>query len=134
MNLFEDDLIREYQEWKTANPNSFNWGSYVNVKADLHTALTFAKFYSPELFEKEGCLILNDRYDEGLFNSWMEECQGNKTTIEKMMNLYELNDFFHIIRKEDEEDIQLRALGEVLKQFWSMTFKLNYPNRNILVA
>lgn len=64
----------------------------------------------------------------------MEDCQGNKTTIEKMMNLYELNDFFHINRKEDEEDIQLRALGEVLKQFWSMTFKLNYPNRNILVA
>lgn len=47
----------------------------------------------------------------------MEDCQGNKTTIEKMMNLYELNDFFHINRKEDEEDIQLRALGEVLKHF-----------------
>lgn len=41
MNLFEDDLIREYQEWKTANPNSFNWWSYVNLKADLHTALVF---------------------------------------------------------------------------------------------
>lgn len=133
MNLFEDDLIKEYQEWKLANPNSFNWWSYVNLKADLQTALAFAKFFSPELIEKEDCLILKDRYEDGLFNSWMEDCQGNKTEIEKMMNLYELNDFFHINRKDDEEEIQLRALGEVLKHFWSMTFKLNYPNRNIVI-
>ena len=44
MNLFNDDLIKEYQEWKKANPNSFNWGSDVNLKADLQTALGFAKF------------------------------------------------------------------------------------------
>ena len=63
----------------------------------------------------------------------MEDCDGNKTTIEKMMNLFELNDFFYMNRKEDKEDIQLRALREVLKYFWLMTFKLNYPNRNNVI-
>ena len=51
-----------------------------------------------------------------------------------MMNLYEVNDFFHINRNENEdEDTQVQILGEVLKHFWSMSFKQNFPKRNIAV-
>jgi len=134
MNLFNDELIREYQEWKKANPNSFNWWSYVNLKADLQTALGFAKFFSPQLLEVDGCLILKDKFQKELLESWKEQFKDDKTSIEKMMNLYEVNDFFHINRNENEdEDAQVQVLGEVLKHFWSMTFKQNFPKRNIAV-
>jgi hypothetical protein len=134
LKLFDDDLIKEYQEWRGANPESFSWWSYVNMKSDLQTALAFAKFFSPELIEIEGCLILKDKYDEALFKDWVDECKDDKTCIEKMMNIYELNDFFHINRNETEyEDRQFEALGDVLKHFWSMSFKHNYPNRNIII-
>lgn len=131
--MFNDDLIAEFQEWKGANPN-FTWWSYINLKADLQTALGFAKFFSPELIENDGCLILKDKYEEELFVSWSENCNGDKTAIEKMMNLYELSDFFHINRNEaEDEEAQINALGEVLKHFWSMAFKQKYSSRNIVV-
>jgi hypothetical protein len=134
VKLFDDDLIKEYTQWKDANPKAFNWWNYVNMKADLQTALAFAKFFSPELIEIDGCLILKDKYDEQLFKDWVDECKNDKTCIEKMMNLYELNDFFHINRNEmEDEERQLEALGDVLKHFWSMSFKQHYPNRNIII-
>jgi hypothetical protein len=134
MKLFDDELIEEYQQWKKANPNSFNWWSYVNLKADLQTALAFAKFFSPELIEIDGCLILKDRYDEVLFHDWKKACGNDKTSIEKMMNLYELNDFFHInVNEMEDDEEQVKVLGDVLKHYWSMAFKQGYPNRNIII-
>jgi hypothetical protein len=134
MKLFDDHLIEEYQQWKKANSNSFNWWSYVNMKADLQTALAFAKFFSPELIEKDGCLILEDRYEEKLFHDWKKACSDDKTSIEKLMNLYELNDFFHInVNDMEDEEGQVNALGNVLKYYWSMAFKQRYPNRNIII-
>ena len=43
--MFSDKLIPEYIEWKSVNKETFNWWSFVNMKADLQTALGFAKFF-----------------------------------------------------------------------------------------
>lgn len=131
MFLFQDDLVNEYSEFKKANPNSFNWWSYVNMKSDLQTALGFAKLFYPEVVEIEDCLILKDRYSHELYNQWKSK-SNDKTTIEKMMNLYQINDFFHINRNQDEdEESQQIAFGKVLQHFWEQSFKERFPNRII---
>ncbi len=127
-------MIKEFIEYKNANPNNFNWWNYVNVKADLQTALAFAKFFYPEIVEIEGYFLLKDKYNEELFESWKLEFKNEKVCVEKMMNLYELKDFFHInINVEEEENEQTKILGNILKLFWSMSFKKRFPDRNILV-
>lgn len=133
-NLFEENIISEYNEWKNANPNNFNWWKYVNVKADLQTALGFAKFFYPDIIEVEGCFLLKDKYNTEIFNGWKKCCNNAKTEIEKMMNLYEVADFFHINRTEGEdEEIQIIALGNVLKYLWTLGFKDRFPNKKINV-
>ena len=57
MNLFKDDVVSEYQKWKKVNPNNFSWWNFINMKADLDTALAFAKFYCPEIIEIEEIII-----------------------------------------------------------------------------
>lgn len=134
MRLFNDDLIEEYSEWKAANPDNFSWWSFVNMKANLDTALAFAKFFSPEIIDIEGYFLLKDKFSKELFESWKAECNWDKTNVEKMMNLYQLRDFFHInISDEQNEDEKLKALGKVLKFFWETSFKNAYPNRQIEV-
>jgi hypothetical protein len=64
MALFPDQTIKEYMDYKKANPNHFNWWSYINIKADLQTA--FAKFYYPEIVEEQGYFLLKDKYTEDL--------------------------------------------------------------------
>jgi hypothetical protein len=136
MNLFEDELVKEFMEWKNANSNTFTWWNFVNMKADLQTALGFAKFFYPEIIEIDGCFILKDKYDKRIFDAWKAECNDDKTCIEKMMNLYEVADFFHMnttFDKEEDEEEQIKALGNVLKLFWSMSFKERFPDRKIFV-
>lgn len=50
------------------------------------------------------------------------------------MNLYELKDFFHINVNEDEDiSMQIPILGDILKLFWSMSFKQRFPFRKTSV-
>lgn len=134
MDFFSDNIIGEYVEWKKANENKFSWWNYVNLKADLKTALAFAKFFSPELIQYKGCIILKDKFNKENFDLWQAECNFQKTDIEKIVNLYEVADFFHInTGADDNYNEQLYALGQVLKYYWSISFKEQFPNNNIVV-
>ncbi|WP_346354352.1 hypothetical protein [Azotosporobacter soli] len=122
----------EFMKWKEANRDSFNWWSYVNLKADLQTALGFAKFYWPEIVEVDGCIILKDKFSKEMYDSWKEDCKGEKTCIEKTMNLYQLRDFFHINTQDDGNlEEQIETLGNILLMFWNMSFKARFPERSI---
>ena len=96
--MFDDNLIQEFAQWKACNKENFTWHSYVNKEADLDLALGFAKFYCPDIIITEDCFLLKDRYRKAIFQAWKREC-SDKTEIEKMMNLYELEDFFPFIPK-----------------------------------
>ena len=132
--LFDDSIVGEYLEWKNANPENFTWWNFINLKSDLQTALGFAKFFYPDIIEVDGCFLLKDKYSSKIFKGWKKDCNNNKTDIEKMMNLYEVGDFFHINRNEyKNEDIQIIALGNVLKHLWLLSFKDRFPDRKINV-
>lgn len=132
--MFNDEINGEFMEFKDVNEGKFTWWSYVNMKSDIKTALGFAKFFYPDVLEVEGCFLLKDKFSEKHFEMWKKECKGNKFNIEKMMNLYQVRDFFHINVEEDGNfEEQIQALGEVLKIFWSLSFKNRFPKRKIIV-
>jgi hypothetical protein len=134
MELFKDELIKEFMEWKHANPDNFTWWNFVNMKYDFEAALAFAKFFYPEVIEVDGCFLLKDKFSQEIFDGWKKGCENDKTCIEKMMNLYEVKDLFHINATGDEhEGEQIIALGNILKIFWTMSFKDRYPDRPIIV-
>lgn len=65
-----------------------------------------------------------------MYKEWKKECDSEKTCIEKMMNLYQLKDFFHLNTQDDGNlEDQVKALGDVLKLFWSMSLKDRFPDR-----
>ncbi|MBP1564124.1 MAG: hypothetical protein J6A58_00025 [Oscillospiraceae bacterium] len=132
MNLFSDDIVSEYQKWRKANPNNFSWWNFVNMKANLDTALAFAKFYCPEIIEIEECCFLKDKYNYEIYESWKQECKGNKKNIEMMVNLYQICDFFEINETDNERE-KIVALGNILKFFWTTTFEKMYPDKKLKV-
>jgi len=132
--MFKDELINEFIEWKKVNPQNFGWWNYVNLKSDLQTALGMARFFYPDVIERDGCLLLKDKFSQEIYESWKIECNNEKTCIEKMMNLYQLRDFFHINTQDDGNlESQIKVLGDVLSLFWGMSFKNRFPGRSIKV-
>lgn len=135
MELFRKEILQEYIMLEKANPNNFTWWNYVNMKADIKTALGFAKFFYPELIEVENCIFIKDCFSIKKYNQWKKVCNNEKITIEKAMNSYEIKDFFHINTNYEDVYIeeQIQALGTILKKFWTLSFKERFPNRNITV-
>lgn len=77
---------------------------------------------------------MKDRYRKAIFQAWKREC-SDKTEIEKMMNLYELEDFFSIHTEVDDNyEEKIKALGKALQFFWSTSFKERFPERDIVVS
>lgn len=132
MNLFNDDVVIEYQKWKNANPNNFSWWNFANMKADLDTALAFAKLYCPEIIEIEGCCFLKDKFNNEIFESWKKECKGDRKNTERMVNLYQIRDFFEI-NETDNEERKIKVLGKVLEYFWTISFEKMYPDKKLKV-
>lgn len=132
--MFKDELNKEFMEFKRVNNGDFTWWNYINVKSDLNLALGFSKFFYPDILEIEGHFILKDKFSKEIFELWKKECGNDKVSTEKMMNLYQIRDFFHINLDEDENiEEQLYALSKVVKRFWSLSFSERFPKRNIVV-
>ena len=131
------NILIDYQDFDNVNEN-WNIGSYLNTFYDINSAIAFAKLYFPDFIEEKNCVILSLRYDKGIFEQWHKESKGNVSEIEKMCNLYELKDFFHInpIEFNSEEEYQkvIDVLGEVLKKSWDINLKLLYPNNQFKVV
>lgn len=135
MNLFDESIVTEFVEWKNANNGKFTWWNFVGFNANIQLALGFSKFFYPEIIIKDDCFLLKDKYDEYIYNGWKKECRNNKMEIEKMMNLYDVDDFF-----EERTDFkntyinqQIEALANAIRLFWSMSFKERFPNKHIVV-
>lgn len=132
MNLFDDDIVAEYTKWKNANPDSFSWWNYINMNADLDTALAFAKFYCPEIIEIEGCCFLKDKFSYGIYEAWKKECKDDKRSLERIVNLYQIKDFFEI-NETDNENEKIKVLGKLVEFFWTTSFEKMYPDKALKV-
>lgn len=134
MKLFEDKIIEEYDMWKKANPNNFTWWNYINMKADIKMALAFSRFFYAELIEVEGCIFLKDYFSSERYSQWKSVCKNDKVSIEKAMNTYAIEDFFHINTDYDDKNIteQINELAKILKFFWELSIKQQLPDRRII--
>lgn len=133
LELFDDSIISEFKEWKDYNGEKFTWWSYLNMKANLDIALAFAKFFCPDVVIFENCFFLKDRFFMDNYVAWKNEL-NDKTTIEKMMNLYSVRDFFHLNDCGDDFYSQkIEALAISLQYFWNLSFLDRFPDRKIAV-
>lgn len=134
--MFSDQLIKEYKEWKTVNGDQFTWWSFVNYKYDVVAALAFIKFFNPEIVEHDGCYFLKDSLSLTSYKGWKEEFKNDRTSIEKMINLYEPKDFFHINPVPDDlENGQqlIIAFAEALREQWEVSLRSRYPDVKFIV-
>lgn len=130
------NILDEYSEWKNANKD-WNIGDYLRFNYNLNTAIAFSKLYFPNFIEKDGCIILDFRYDENTFLAWQKHFNGDVKGIEFKCNFFEVKDYFDY-NKDTYKSIDLynKALDEfakILQKSWSINLKLLYPDKKFIV-
>lgn len=128
---FDEGLLDEYNLFKKAN-DRWTILSYLTHKYTINDALALSKLFFPDFEEVKSCVVLSFLYNEKIFDDWYNEFKGEVANVEKMVNLYELADLFHINEKNFDEE-QLIALGNLLKKSWEINLKCLY-SRDFRVA
>ncbi|MHC9159691.1 MULTISPECIES: hypothetical protein [unclassified Exiguobacterium] len=130
--MFSNDLIKEFIEFREVNGEEFTWWSFVNYKYSIEDALSFLKFFNPEIICHENCYFFKDSLSLSSYKGWKEEFGADLSSIEKMVNLYEPKDFFIINKKNDvdsySQNNQIEAFAETLCQQWKISLKERYNN------
>jgi len=131
------NILPEYSSMADLNPNNWDIAEYLNLKYDINAAIAFSKLYYPDFIERNGCIILGFRYDEGSFIKWFEHFEGDIPEIEKHCNAYEIMDYFSINRDTEESldlfNEKVNELAKVLKRSWEINCQLLLPDRKIIV-
>lgn len=126
--MFDKEIIPDYVSWKNKNPNTYNWYTYLMMNSDVDKILGAAKIFSPEISKFEECHINVDSPNFSTFHLWKEKLKNDCTKIEAIVNRIVLTDLFPDDDKKRFD--QVLALGNVMKYFWELTLKKNYPNEN----
>ncbi|WP_031424854.1 hypothetical protein [Exiguobacterium sp. NG55] len=130
--MFSDDLIKEFMEFREVNGEKFTWWSFVNYKYNIEDALSFLKFFNPEIVCHESCYFLKDSLSLDSYKGWKEEFGTDLSSIEKMINLYEPKDFFIINDINDlgssDKNKKIEAFAEALCQQWQVSLQERYKN------
>jgi hypothetical protein len=124
-------LLPDFKEFDEANTD-WDINKHLNFNYDINAAIAFSKLYFPTFIEYKNCVILESRFDEAVFEDWYKEFNGEIKQIERMCNLYELKDLFHI-NSSDESTNKTKELGKILKMSWEQNLKILFPNRSIVV-
>jgi hypothetical protein len=122
-------LLKSYKNFQDANEN-WNILSYLNYKYDMNAALAFSKFFFPDFIEVKGCIVLSFLYNQETFESWFRELNGEISEVEKMANLYELKDYFHI---NTDSEPEVDVFGQILKKSWEMNLSILYPEKKFII-
>ena len=134
VNLFHADIVEEFVLFQDANRDNYDWWSFINQESDLDCALGFAKFYCPDIVLVDDCFFLKDRFFADIYEDWKKDLGNDVTAIEKMVNLYSLEDIFHINTEITPHYAEkFEALGRCLKFFWETSFRARFPERNVAV-
>ena len=127
----DSSVLQEYDDWKNAN---INWdiGDYISLKCKMNDAIAIGKLLFPNFIEKEGCIILEFRFDEETFREWFRLFEGDVKKVEYKCNLYEVMDYFNDRDEYDSDEAYNFAIDEfskILKKSWEINLKILFPDR-----
>ncbi len=125
-------LIPELKEWEEHNGHPFTPDEWINCIGNYEHAIGYSELFWPEFFEYDGCIFVSSLPDLENYESWLKETNGNKQSVEAVLNHIHITDLFQVGQLSPSE-AQIKHLGSKLKEMWLAKAKADFPNKNISV-
>ena len=105
--------------------------SWIGCYARYDLAIGYALLFWPDFVIYDECIFIREP-DKKIYASWMEQCKGDKTRVEGVMNHRHIVDMFLNSETKPTKDV-VRHIGHLLKDMWSCRLKRDFPDRPIKV-
>jgi hypothetical protein len=123
-------LIPELSLWNDGKGADIDvWLSSI---ADFEHAIAYAELFWPEFIELDGC-VFHHRVNEEYYRNWLNTCDGNKTSVETVINHVHILDCFPNAKKAPTRE-QIIHLGRKLKEIWQAKLTRDFPDKTIIVS
>ena len=123
-------LVSELSQWN--NGNGIDIDSWLGFKGNYELAIAFSRLFWPEFVEHDGCVFFAGFSLES-FRGFMAQCNGDRASVEQVMNHRHLLDIFHHAADTATLD-QLTFLGTVLRETWRAKLARDFPSRSFEVT
>lgn len=104
---------------------------YVGEQVGPVAAVALARLFWPGFVRVDGCILLEDRYDEQTFRNWQAELES-RAAIEAAVNHIHLWDVFGA-SSDSIPDEAMEFLGHVVAKTWASAVAAAFPDEDMLV-
>ncbi len=125
-------LIPELAEWQEVNGADFSADDWICGIGRFDHAIGYLTVFWPSLYEHDGCIFVGGKPDEENYQSWLKSTEGNKKSVEAVLNHVHIIDLFQGNDTPPTEE-QIIYIGNVLKDIWSYKAKVEFPERDISI-
>ena len=125
----EARLVPEIKEWNGGDGiDLYGWISCIGT---YEFAIGYSQLFWPKFILYDGCL-LRDGFDEENYREWVAQMNGDKRSVESMMNHVHLASLLPSTEDSPTEE-QLIYLGRTLKEMWQAKINLEFPDLKVVV-
>lgn len=122
-------LIPELSEWN--NGRGVDPKGWVSAMGNFQLACAYTTIFWPRFVKHDG-MILREGFSPESLAGFLENCGGNKTDVERVMNHLHVIDLYHVGCADASRE-RVIFLGNVLKQIYECKLAAEFPGEDIVV-
>ncbi|WP_322749977.1 MULTISPECIES: hypothetical protein [unclassified Frankia] len=122
--------IPQVRDW-TSGGSEFDPRAFVLSNVTVAEAVAVSMILWPEFIEYRGCLFLKFLFDEQGVDTWFEQLQGDRRSIEAVVNHLHLWDVL-----APGCDVEYDVLGDFanrIAEMWRAVVRVCFPSRSFIV-
>src|SRR5262245_8006552 len=124
-----NELIPELRDWNQGR--GITPTGWIGCVGNFRLAAAYTTVFWPKFVEVDGMILRHDFSGESLAG-FTEQCRGDKSAIESVMNHLHLVDLHHL-GCEDATYERLVFIGRTLREIYECKLLAEFPDRDIAV-
>ncbi len=125
------ELIPELRTW-SAGGKSISPEEWIGTIGSYEHLVAYAQVFWPDFVEHDDC-VLRAGFTEDLYDGFMAQTKGDKTSVEAVMNHRHVLDLFCNGNPMPTREMIL-YVGRLLRDTWQAKLKRDFPDRRIRVS
>lgn len=124
------NLIPELKTW--LDGMSIDIDVWLNNVGSFKLAVAFGWLFWPEFIIHDDCVFYKKNFSKDGYQSFMKATEGNKQSVEAVMNHLHIYDLFPVSKDHPSDDL-IRHFGQLLKEMWSCKLARDFQDRQFVV-
>jgi hypothetical protein len=126
----DEAQLAEYQQWKRdfRAPDLSLW-DFIRFHGKIEHALVLGQLFVPDFIEVRDFVFIRDKFEPQSLESWIAELDGNRQSIERVINHTHIYDLFHDPVDTPSRLYIAEQLALMLRFTWSLVLAHGFPQR-----